>query len=228
MRKVFLALLVLFLFMLACGSSGSTIKTVNDYVEEFGGNPDVYNRILSMNDCASLQGEFDQAFENSEIQEPGTDQHQWSVGYMTAADDRMKALGCYIQTDSAPTVDLSVMIAQTSNAALAFTQAAYSPTVNVTSTNLPTLTQLVIPTPITISTSANVPRPTNTFIFILPTQPTSSGATCSCSGDQYNCEEHFSTQARAQACFNYCVSQGRGDIHRLDGNNDGEACESLP
>lgn len=32
--------------------------------------------------------------------------------------------------------------------------------------------------------------------------------------------------AAAQACFNYCVAQGVGDIHGLDG--DGDACESLP
>jgi endonuclease YncB( thermonuclease family) len=50
---------------------------------------------------------------------------------------------------------------------------------------------------------------------------------CACSGNLYNCSD-FSTQAEAQACFNYCKTQGRGDIHRLDGDNDGIACESLP
>jgi micrococcal nuclease len=62
-------------------------------------------------------------------------------------------------------------------------------------------------------------------------QPTSGGgsgsAVCSCSGNLYNCD-HFSTQNEAQACFNYCISQGVGDIHRLDANSDGIACESLP
>jgi len=54
-----------------------------------------------------------------------------------------------------------------------------------------------------------------------------SGGVCSCSGDSYACKD-FSTHNAAQACFDYCVSQGRGDIHRLDGNNDGLACENLP
>jgi len=57
-----------------------------------------------------------------------------------------------------------------------------------------------------------------------PTQP--SPSFCDCSGDIYNCS-HFSTHAEAQACYEYCKSLGRGDIHRLDGDNDGIACESL-
>ena len=47
-----------------------------------------------------------------------------------------------------------------------------------------------------------------------------------CSSDVYNCGD-FSTQSEAQKVFDYCESQGKGDIHRLDSNNDGEACESL-
>ncbi|GAG83978.1 unnamed protein product, partial [marine sediment metagenome] len=43
----------------------------------------------------------------------------------------------------------------------------------------------------------------------------------------YNCSD-FSTQAAAQACYDYCISQGAGDIHDLDRDNDGIACESLP
>lgn len=57
-----------------------------------------------------------------------------------------------------------------------------------------------------------------------PTAP--SGAVCACHADTYNCGD-FSTQAQAQACYNYCVSLGRGDIHRLDGDGNGRACESL-
>lgn len=50
---------------------------------------------------------------------------------------------------------------------------------------------------------------------------------CSCEADTLNCSD-FKTQTEAQACFDFCVSQGVGDIHRLDQNNDGVACESLP
>jgi micrococcal nuclease len=50
---------------------------------------------------------------------------------------------------------------------------------------------------------------------------------CDCSGDVYSCSD-FETRAEAQVCYSYCVSQGVGDIHGLDGNGDGWACEELP
>ena len=49
-------------------------------------------------------------------------------------------------------------------------------------------------------------------------------AVCDCSGNKYNCGD-FSGHSAAQACFNYCMQQTGTDIHRLDGNNDGSACE---
>jgi micrococcal nuclease len=63
------------------------------------------------------------------------------------------------------------------------------------------------------------PPPTNT--------PAPDPAVCSCSGNVYNCGD-FSTHNAAQACYNYCISVGSGDIHGLDGDDDGIACESLP
>lgn len=63
---------------------------------------------------------------------------------------------------------------------------------------------------------------------IIPTNAGGGGAVCSCSGDTLNCSD-FSTHSQAQACYNYCFSLGRGDVHGLDGNDkDGLACESLP
>src|SRR3972149_12031392 len=47
--------------------------------------------------------------------------------------------------------------------------------------------------------------------------------TYDCSSDVYNCG-NFTTQAEAQAVFDYC---GPGDIHQLDADGNGEACESL-
>lgn len=93
MNKVIFALIVLWIATIACGSSAP--KTADDYVREHGGNVDVYNRILSLIDCTLLQEEFDQADENLKLQEPGTPQYKWSIGYMAAADDRMKELACY-------------------------------------------------------------------------------------------------------------------------------------
>ena len=119
-------------------------------------------------------------------------------------------------TNSIPT-----LIILTAHAAATQTQSVIMPTTVITSTFSPTLTHPAISTPI------DTAIPTNTVIFILPTLPASSGGTCSCSGDNYKCED-FSTHIEAQRCFDYCISQGAGDIHRLDQDNDGDACEGLP
>lgn len=50
---------------------------------------------------------------------------------------------------------------------------------------------------------------------------------CGCWADLYNCSD-FATRADAQACFDYCLTWTGLDTHRLDANNDGVACESLP
>jgi len=56
-----------------------------------------------------------------------------------------------------------------------------------------------------------------------PTPPTEE---IICSYNAYNCSD-FKTHAEAQAVFEYCGGVS-DDIHRLDGDNDGIACESLP
>jgi len=61
---------------------------------------------------------------------------------------------------------------------------------------------------------------------ISPTPPPPP-TTCSCTSDKYNCSD-FSTHAEAQACYTYCLSATGRDVHRLDGDKDGSACESLP
>jgi len=60
-----------------------------------------------------------------------------------------------------------------------------------------------------------------------PATPSGEGAVCDCSDNLYNCSD-FSTHDEAQACYEYCKSLGRGDVHRLNGDNNGIACESLP
>lgn len=52
-------------------------------------------------------------------------------------------------------------------------------------------------------------------------------AVCDCSGNRYDCRD-FDTHQEAQACFEACYDSTGEDIHRLDGGNDGLACESLP
>ena len=51
-------------------------------------------------------------------------------------------------------------------------------------------------------------------------------ATYTCSYNAYNCSD-FSTQSEAQSAFESCGGTSN-DIHRLDGDDDGWACESLP
>jgi hypothetical protein len=47
-------------------------------------------------------------------------------------------------------------------------------------------------------------------------------------GWHFQVSDKPSTHAAAQACFDYCMDVTGRDIHRLDGDNDGIACESLP
>lgn len=87
---------------------------------------------------------------------------------------------------------------------------------------------------------AHTPQPANTptqtatatatmtrTATLTPTATATEPAPCSCSGNLYNCSD-FSTQSEAQACFDFCRSQGHGDVHVLDTDNDGVACEALP
>lgn len=60
-----------------------------------------------------------------------------------------------------------------------------------------------------------------------PSPSPSPSAPCNCAGPDLNCSD-FATQAEAQRCYDYCKSQGYGDIFRLDADKDGIACESLP
>ena len=43
-----------------------------------------------MTDCTELQRELEGADENSKLQEPGTPEYRASIGYRTAADNRLK------------------------------------------------------------------------------------------------------------------------------------------
>ena len=56
------------------------------------------------------------------------------------------------------------------------------------------------------------------------TAPAGSGEEYNCDTDTYNCAD-FTTQSEAQAVFDAC---GPGDVHGLDADGNGEACESLP
>ncbi|MEJ2600865.1 MAG: thermonuclease family protein [Anaerolineales bacterium] len=69
------------------------------------------------------------------------------------------------------------------------------------------------------------PEPTPSPPAAAPAQP--AQAACDCRGPDLDCSD-FGSQAQAQACFDACQSQGRGDIFNLDGDHDGRVCERLP
>jgi hypothetical protein len=117
----------------------------------------------------------------------------------------------------------------------------YLPSLNVAPGAAPIETTTPTPTATDVQdgpTATHTPTPTATDVQPGPTAthtptvtPTATddqpSGPCSCSSNLYNCP-NFGTQRAAQACFDYCVSQGRGDIHGLDADDDGIACESLP
>lgn len=96
-----------------------------------------------------------------------------------------------------PTATLSVFELETMNALATYNA---NPT--------PTIQLIIFPT-------------SNGEIYIPP-----SDGVCSCSDDTLSCKD-FSSQNAAQACYNYCVTNGYGDIHRLDqGGQPGVVCET--
>lgn len=71
------------------------------------------------------------------------------------------------------------------------------------------------------------PRLVPTLLLIIVigcAQPAPQHGGCDCTANFYNCKD-FSTQREAQSCFESCRSRGNGDVHWLDGDNDGIACE---
>lgn len=49
---------------------------------------------------------------------------------------------------------------------------------------------------------------------------------CYCDSDSYNCSD-FTTQTAAQSLYDCCMIKVGYDVHRLDGDDNGLACESL-
>lgn len=59
-----------------------------------------------------------------------------------------------------------------------------------------------------------------------PTTAQPSGLVCDCSHDTYKCDDFpLPNGTSAQQCFEYCLTAVSRDIHRLDHDNDGLACE---
>lgn len=92
LKKLLLVVLILCFISLAC--LGPSLVTPGDYVGRFGGDLTIYTRILQMTDCTELQREFERADESSKQQEPDTPDYRASIGYRTAAENRMKEVEC--------------------------------------------------------------------------------------------------------------------------------------
>lgn len=76
------------LLLVGC-SSGS------EAAGEQPGSPAVYDRIAGLEDCAALQQEFDTTAATSDRADAGTPEAKAALGYMEAADERLKELDCY-------------------------------------------------------------------------------------------------------------------------------------
>ena len=90
MRLRLAAIPLLVLLLVGCmGARG-----VDAYMDEYGGQRAVYERIADQTDCASVQAEYDSAAANNDALDPSTDEYQWTSGYMAAAEDRLEELEC--------------------------------------------------------------------------------------------------------------------------------------
>jgi len=72
--------------------------------------------------------------------------------------------------------------------------------------------------------NSEIPQTTQTYTS--PTSPQTEPSKNECGYNAYNCGD-FATHAEAQATYEYCGGVNN-DIHKLDKDSDGVACESLP
>jgi endonuclease YncB( thermonuclease family) len=66
----------------------------------------------------------------------------------------------------------------------------------------------------------------NSVSPVIPPSNVSVPEGTTCSSNAYNCSD-FKTHVEAQAVFEYCGGADN-DVHKLDSDGDGQACESLP
>ena len=91
-----MALLVAVTFASLLGSLVATPdigSPADRYMSAYGGDRSTYERILSSN-CAALLEELDRATESNSVAELGSVRHLTSLGYLAAAEDRLKAADC--------------------------------------------------------------------------------------------------------------------------------------
>ena len=121
---------------------------------------------------------------------------------------------------------VQTIIELTAFAASTQTAMAYTPTPFPSFTSVPPLESIPTATLSVFPTDTPFVLPTQAPLTLQPTI-TPPARPCSCSDDTLDCSD-FSSQSSAQSCMNYCVNLGQGDVHNLDADGNGLACESLP
>ena len=93
-----------------------------------------------------------------------------------------------------------------------------TPTATLAAT--PSASPALAATPTSITPTSS-PAPSITTAPLSSPAPsiTPASAPCNCTGPDQNCSD-FETHIEAQACFDYCVLKGYGDIFRLDRDED--------
>ena len=128
----------------------------------------------------------------------------------------------------------SVKTSKTSSALPITTISTPIPVYNTPTVSVPVKSvqpiQTALSTPITTKGPPipiySTPIVTSTVKPVQSVQTTAATAICECSSNTYNCPNFpLPGGVTAQQCFDYCNSQGRGDIHGLDRDKDGRACE---
>ena len=143
-------------------------------------------------------------------------------------------------TNASPTAPTATAAATTSTTGATSTTAAVTTTVAPTTTSTTTTTTTTAAPITTTTTTTAAPTTTTTTTTAAPTTttttttaaPTTTTTTTTATttippnpGDSKNCSD-FSTHNQAQVWFNTYFPY-YGDVARLDGNDDGVACESL-
>jgi hypothetical protein len=127
---------------------------------------------------------------------------------------------------------LDIVALHTTGAWFLLTDGSWILTVGVE--NPPSALPLVVPTPTPLPTATPTPIPPAVTAAPTP-QPTPiplatslEAPVCDCSADQFEClGSSFPNQAEAQTCFEYCFRIRGFDVHNLDPNGNGQACENL-
>jgi len=102
-----------------------------------------------------------------------------------------------------------------------------APTVLPTATQEPeptaTVALILLPTPTPVPVQQAAPEAGNERSAIVPVVPDASLSDCACDANTLNCDDFDSFDA--QACYLRCLQVVGFDVHDLDRDGDGSACE---